>query len=89
MNTLLTRRTALDTAAASLGVALAACLPVRGQAAAKAPAFSSHRDLENSFRVGPQPFSFLAEAEATGGSYTLVEATSPSGAFSRGAHPHP
>lgn len=80
MNTF-TRRTALKTAAAAgLGVALAACLPARGQAAANATPFSSHRDLSNSFWVGPHLFSFLAEAESTSGLYTLVEATSPPGA---------
>jgi quercetin dioxygenase-like cupin family protein len=76
------RRQALKTIAATgLGAAFAANLGSSARAEAeKATPFFSQRDLTNSFWIGPNLFSFLSDAQTTNGVYTLVDATSPSGA---------
>lgn len=86
----LNRRQALKTLAVTgLGTALAARLapfaeahraPYRSSRQPKPSVFDSHRELKNSFWVGPHLFSFLAEATTTGGSYTFIEVSSPPGA---------
>ena len=84
MTTPLNRRQALKALALTgLGAALSACLSPAAKAYGnpqKASVFDTHRNLANSFWVGPNLFSFLAEANTMGGSYTLVEASSPPGA---------
>jgi quercetin dioxygenase-like cupin family protein len=77
------RRDAIKTiAASSLGAVTAASFgpSTLAQVSAKASAFDSRRALENSFWVGPNIFSFLAEAKTTGGEYTMVDVISPPGA---------
>jgi quercetin dioxygenase-like cupin family protein len=84
-----TRREALKTMAATgLGAALAGTLApsaLAQKSAKKYAAFGSRRTLENSYYLGANLFSFLAESKDTGGAYAMVEATLPAGA---GAPPH-
>jgi quercetin dioxygenase-like cupin family protein len=77
------RRQALKAIATTgLGAAFAADLGSSALAqTAPATPFFSQRDLANSFWIGPNLFSFLSEAKATNGIYTLVDATAPSGAI--------
>jgi quercetin dioxygenase-like cupin family protein len=83
MNRVTNRRNALKTfAATGLSAVTAARLEpsALAQTASPASAFESRRSLENSFWVGPNLFSFLAEGKTTGGEYTMVDAISPPGA---------
>ncbi len=81
MKTLVNRRQALKTIAATgLGAAFATLGSPAFAEAANATPFDSRRDLENSLWFGPNLLSILAEAETTGGAYTLFEISSPVGA---------
>jgi quercetin dioxygenase-like cupin family protein len=92
MSNVKTRREALKTIAASglaatLGGTLAQTALAQSTTtyAKKYPAFGSRRTLENSYYLGANLFSFLAESKDTGGAYAMVDASVPAGA---GAPPH-
>ena len=84
-----TRREALKTLAATgLSAALSGALAptALAQMGTKKPAaFGSRRALENSYYVGANLFTFLAESKDTGGAYAMVDSSVPAGA---GAPPH-
>jgi quercetin dioxygenase-like cupin family protein len=92
MSNVKTRREALKTIAASglaatFGGTLAqAALGQKTPGYTKKyPAFGSYRTLENSYYLGANLFSFLAESKDTGGAYAMVDASLPASA---GAPPH-
>jgi quercetin dioxygenase-like cupin family protein len=83
------RRQALKTlAVGGLGAALAGQFaPGLAQAAPKWPAFQSRRNLANSIHFGAHLFSVLADKKATGGAYSLIDATVRQG-FEAPPHVH-
>jgi quercetin dioxygenase-like cupin family protein len=84
-----TRRQALQTlAVGGLGAALAGQFtPGLAQTAPKWPAFQSRRSLANSIHFGAHLFSILADKKATGGAYSLIDATVRQG-FEAPPHTH-